>query len=133
MKHQQLYGGDPSSTQRFTGNPTKTWSNVKISTDWLLIYSYYTKRSRDSKSTYGKKYFLHKFRAIINSEENSFIVNRRLSITLILMTSNPIQIFQFPSETTHYEEQDMQDKYVILYVYGNIQRAYKPDQYYPHS
>ena len=70
---------------------------------------------------------------MINSEENNSIVNRRRSTTLILMTSNPIQIFQFPSETTHYEEQDIQDKYIILYVYGNIQRAYRPDQYYPHS
>ena len=61
IKHLQLFKGDPSSTYRFTGNHTKILSKVKISTDGLLYYDSYIRRSNDSRFTYSKTVLIQEF------------------------------------------------------------------------
>ncbi len=49
------------------------------------------------------------------------------------MTANQVQVSQGFSEFTHYEDEHIQDEFVILHGYGKIRRAYTPDQYLPPS
>ena len=92
IKHQQLFEGDPSSTYRFTGNHTKIISKEKISTDWLLYYDSYTRRSRDSRFTYGKIVLSTRVWTDTNTDNNNFIINHKRSINPILMTPNQVQV-----------------------------------------
>ena len=49
------------------------------------------------------------------------------------MTSNQVQISQFSSEFTQYENEDVQEIYTTLDDYRKVQQVYSPDNDYPPS
>ena len=53
---------------------------VKISTDWLLYYDSYTRRSMDSRFGYGKTVLTEQIWTGTNAEENNYIINHKCFI-----------------------------------------------------
>ena len=55
-----------------------------------------------------------------NTENNDYIINHKCSISPILMTSNQVQVSQFFSELTQYEDEDVQEIYTISDDYRKV-------------